>query len=245
MMRLLTATFCCLLGFGITIGYLGYSGQIPASYLDQAVERLPPELVSWTGRRSVDQAAAGNVWPPRVGEPYPDLTLTNQFGEPVRLRDLQGKVILVELAAVPCKGCQAFAGGNEWGAFAGVGVQSGLGSIHEYAQRFGGVDLANDPEVVFVQLLLYGRKMTSPGPEEVGGWAAHFRMNNNPNLIVLRGTPELIRQDAFKQIPGFQLIDRDFVLRQESSAAHPETDLYRDLLPALGELARTASPSAR
>ena len=93
MMRLLTATFCCLLGFGIAIGYLCYSGQIPASYLDQAVERLPPELVSWTGRRSGDQAIARDVWPPQVGELYPDLTLTNQFGEPVSISTSMGSIM--------------------------------------------------------------------------------------------------------------------------------------------------------
>jgi len=37
---------------------------------------------------------AGDVkWPPKVGEPYPDLKLTDQTGKEIRLSSLKGKVI--------------------------------------------------------------------------------------------------------------------------------------------------------
>ena len=172
MMRLLATLFCCLVGFGMTLVFLFFSGQIPQSYLDRAIDHLPAELVSWDGTgfgAGVGDVSISEVnWPPRVGETYPDLTLTDQFGEAVRLRDFAGKVILVELAAVPCQGCQAFAGANEHGGFGGFRPQSGLESIHRYAKTYGDVDLRGDPDVVFVQLLLYGRKMQSPTAEEVG-----------------------------------------------------------------------------
>jgi hypothetical protein len=237
MMRFLAATFCCVSGFGITLGLLAYNGQIPESYIERALGQVPAEWVAWTGYQPTALLESGQ-WPPQLGEPYPDVTLTDQYGEQVQLRDFAGKVILVELAAIPCKGCQAFAGGNELGDFGGFGVQRGLESIHRYAKRFAGVDLGQDPEVVFVQLLLYGRRMSSPTPEEVGGWASHFRMNGKPNLVVLRGTPEMLGEETYRRIPGFHLIDRDFVLRYESSGHNPKHDLYGQLLPALGKLAR-------
>lgn len=246
MMRLLATLICCLVGFGVSLGFLLFSGQIPQSYVDRAIDHLPAELVSWNGAGFGE--ASGSVsevnWPPRVGETYPDLTLTDQYGEKVRLRDFAGKVILIELAAVPCHGCQAFAGGNEHGGFAGFTAQPGLESIHQYATTYGNVDLGKDPDVVFVQLLLYGKKMRTPTAEEVGGWASHFHMNESPNRsgrpnqFVLRGTPELLTGNVHDRIPGFQLIGRDFVLRSESSGAHPETDLYQQLLPELGRLSR-------
>lgn len=249
MMRLLATLVCCLVGFGVSLGFLFLSGQIPQSYVDRAIDHLPAELVAWDGagfgELSVPAAVSQVNWPPRVGETYPDLTLTDQYGEQVRLRDFAGKLILVELVAVPCQGCQAFAGGNAHGGFAGFTAQPGLESIHQYANTYGDVDLGKDPEVVFVQLLLYGREMRTPTAEEVGGWASHFHMNGRPNQIVLRGTPALLTGNVHSRIPGFQLIGHDFILRSESSGAHPETDLYQQLLPELGRLSRAGRTDSR
>ncbi len=46
------------------------------------------------------------------------------------------------------------------------------------------------------------------------------------------------RSATYQKIPGFHLIDREFVLTHDSSGHHPEDDLYRDLLPALGQMVR-------
>ncbi|MEM9366439.1 MAG: hypothetical protein AAGD07_10620 [Planctomycetota bacterium] len=177
-------------------------------------------------------------WPPRVGAFYPDLNLMDQQGEPFQLSSLAGKVILLELAAIPCKGCQAFAGANRRGGYAGIAVQPGLDSIHEYAKRFGGVDIQNQHNVAFVQLLLYGKSMRHPTQQEVTGWARHFGMDRNRNLVVLRGDPSMVNRASYDRIPGFHLIDRDFVLRYDSCGHQPQHDLYYQLLPALGHLAR-------
>jgi hypothetical protein len=37
-------------------------------------------------------------------------------------------------------------------------------------------------------------------------------------------------------IPGFQLIDRDFVLRYDASGHRPRHDLWRELMPAIPRL---------
>lgn len=226
----------CVLGFAVTIGILAGTGQIPRVYVDRVLSQVPVQSVSWAALRPAGQPPRED-WPPEVGDEYPDLHLTNQFGEQVQLRDYAGKVILLELAAIPCKGCQAFSGGHEFGDFGGFGCQPGLKSIDAYARRFADVELGDDEDVVFVQLLLYGRKAGSPTAEEVGGWASHFKMNSSPNLVVLRGDTSLISPDIHRRIPGFHLIDRDFVLRYESSGHRSSHDLYEDLLPALGRMA--------
>lgn len=177
-------------------------------------------------------------WPPRVGSYYSDLNLTDQNGEPFRLSSLQGKVILLELVAIPCKGCQSFAGANDRGGYGGVAVQPGLDSIHKYAKRFGGVDLSRSNNVAFVQLLLYGESMRHPTQEEVTGWAGHFGMNRSRNHIVLRGDESMVNRTSYAMIPGFHLIDRNFVLRYDSSGHRPKHDLYHELLPALGHMTR-------
>ncbi|QDS94507.1 hypothetical protein FF011L_32860 [Roseimaritima multifibrata] len=218
----------------ITIAALLMLVESPMAIVDNVVSKLPVETVSWTGRQPAEPAVVG-TWPPLKGERYPELLLNDQNGDAVRLSDFAGKVIFLELAAIPCKGCQAFAGGQQFGGFGGVPVQPDLQSIHHYAKRYAGVDLDAD-DVVFVQLLLYGSSMSSPTPEEVAGWADHFQMERTDNRIVLRGDPSMLGVETYEKIPGFHLIDEDFVLKFDSSGHHPEDDLYRDLLPALGRM---------
>jgi hypothetical protein len=61
-------------------------------------------------------------------------------------------------------------------------------------------------------------------------------MDRSRNEIVLVGTDELATRQSFKMVPGFHLIDRDFVLRRDSSGHQPVHNLYDDLLPTMGEL---------
>lgn len=225
-----------MLTLGIAVGALHFSGNSSMPMVDDAINRLPIEMVSWTGLRSSEPVVIG-TWPPVKGERYPELLLRDHNGQQVRLSDFAGKVILMELVAVPCQGCQALAGGNERGGFAGVPVQRGLESIHQYARRFAGVELGRD-DVVFVQLLLYGRSMSSPTRAEVAGWAEHFRMTGSERTIVLQGDASMLGRETYQLIPGFHLIDEQFVLRYDSCGHHPEDDLYRDLLPALGRMVR-------
>ncbi len=226
-----------LLTITVSAGVLIGLGVSPMPVIDHSLNQIPVQVISWTGLRSAQPAVIGS-WPPTEGQRYPDLVLTDQQGETLHLSDLAGKVILLELAAVPCKGCQAFSGGNRYGGFAGVPVQPGLDSIHDYAERYAGVTLGEDEDVVFVQLLLYGKSMTSPSQQEVAAWAEHFQLDRSADEIVLRGDPAMLGAATYAMIPGFHLIDRDFVLRYDASGHQPNHDLYRDLLPALGAMSR-------
>ncbi len=225
-----------LMAISLSLVILMLIGKSPQPIVNEVLRLLPIEMVSWSGSRSARPAVG--PWPPVAGQRYPDLELRDQHGDTVHLSDFAGKVILLELAAVPCKGCQAFAGGNKVGGFAGVPVQPGLSSIGDYAEQFARVKLGEDENVVFVQLLLYGQSMTSPTQQEVTAWARHFGMNRQDNEIVLQGDPSMLGRASYQMIPGFHLIDRDFILRYDSSGHQSACDLYRDLLPALGEMCR-------
>jgi len=179
-------------------------------------------------------APAIESWPPVLNQRFPELKLRDQEGRVVKLSDFAGRPLLIEFAAVSCPGCQGFAGGNEWGGFGGFKPQPGLESVKQYARRFAQVELGRD--VVFVQLLVYGADMKPPTPSEVAAWASHFQMDRKRGEIVLQGTSELIGPVTHAMIPGFQLIDRDFVLRYDSCGHRPRHDFYRELLPAMGKL---------
>ena len=184
-------------------------------------------------------------WPPVVDQPFPDLTAPDHRGERVRLSSLRGKVLLIEPIGMSCPGCVAFCGGQEYGAFEGHAPQQGLGSLESYFGEYtGGVDLG-DEDITVVQMLFFNPAMQTPTVEEATRWHEHFRLAERQNHIVLIG-PESIREASYASVPGYWLVDRDFVLRTDSTGHNPRDDLYSELMPLVPKLlARAASAAPR
>lgn len=177
-------------------------------------------------------------WPPVVGQFYPNLVLRDQAGQVVSISDFQGKVILLEVVGLTCKACHAFAGGNEPGKprFRGIEPQRGLDSIERYVNGYAKLSL-DHPDVVFVQLVLFGMDGRGPPEEEdVRAWAEHFQMDRRRNEVVLVGDQRFISPATRKLIPGFHLIDQDGILRAMSSNDPNHDRLHSSLLPKLASL---------
>lgn len=173
-----------------------------------------------------------NVWPPALGRTYPDLELLDRDGNPVRLSKWQGKVILLEPVGMDCPACQGFAGANDIGAYGGAGVQKSAWAIEKLLQGWGnGVELG-DRDLVYVQLILYDLHRGPPTPEDAALWDDHFSVSErHGHVLVPKG--DLRNRASFALIPGFQLIDRDFVLRYDASGHQPRHG-YDELLGAMG-----------
>lgn len=183
-------------------------------------------------------ATAPSPWPPKVGEPYPDLSLVDQDGNTLDLASLKGKVLLIEPVGLSCEACNAFSGGGIYGGFDGAKSQANLDSIETYLPQYsGGVEM-NNSNLVFVQLLLYNKRMEAPSLEEVKAWADHFHFTTAHRQYVLGGTPALVNSASYAMIPGFQLVDKDFILRADSTGHSPKDDLFQTLLPMLPQLLR-------
>jgi len=177
-------------------------------------------------------------WPPVVGQFYPNLVLKDQTGQVSAISDFQGKVILLEVVGLTCKACHAFAGGNEPGKspFRGIQPQPGLDSIERYATGYAKLSL-DHPDIVFVQLVLYGMDGRSPPTEEdARAWASHFGMDRRKNQVVLIGDQRFISAETRKLIPGFHLIDQNGILRAMSSNDPKHDRLHSSLLPKLASL---------
>jgi hypothetical protein len=191
--------------------------------------------------------APDHIWPPRVGEAYPNLQLRNSLGERIELEAFKGKVILVEAIGMDCPACNAFAGGNRPGStgFQGVDPQRGLPSVDEILRDYAGGASLSDDRLVLVHLLLYepGRQ----GPPDVEAarlWAEHFGLVESDNMIVLVAEDYLIGPASYRMIPGFQLIDRDFVLRYDATGHPPRHDLWRELMPAIPSFLGEVRPAS-
>jgi len=196
----------------------------------------------WTLFTSVTLEAGGK-WPPQPGELFPDLKLVDQSGSSVAVSEFRGKVLLVEFVGMTCPACQAFAGAHARGSFSGVRPQKRLDSIRTYLSRYSGVSLG-DERVVLLQILLYGLDMKAPTSEDARRWAEHFGMERSRGEGVLAGTKEHLGPASFDLIPGFQLVDRNFIVRRDSTGHRPRHDLYSELLPLVPKLFATEPAAA-
>lgn len=177
------------------------------------------------------------AWPPVKGQPFPDIELRDHTGQLVKLSDHKGKVIVVEPIGISCPACQAFAGAHEVGTFMGGSAQQGLGSFEELLSDYGGVRLDREDDLLYVHLLLYDMSITrAPTVEEAAAWAEHFGMDGGGNRLVLTGDARLINDASYRMIPGFYLIDREFVLRGDGTGHQPQDHPYDVVLAMVPEL---------
>ena len=91
--------------------------------------------------------------------------------------------------------------------------------------------------------------MRAPCAGDAKDWATHFGLRRAENHIVLAGLPSMIGQESYEMIPGLQLIDRDFMLRADSTGpVNQRHDLYRELLPRISAMlsgvSRFATPNS-
>ncbi len=212
---------------GIGIYEYGWSEEGILCSGDQCLVPWPP---------TVQLMASGTTWPPEVGELYPDATLIDQAGNPVQLLSLKGSVLLIEPIGMTCAACQAFSGAHQYGALGGVVPQKGLPSIEKlFPQYTNGLSLKSR-RLRFIQVLFYDMDMNPPTAHDVQEWTRHFRMNRSKNYLVLAAPQALQSRATYNMIPGFQLVDRNFVLRADSTGHAPRHNLYRELLPMVRQL---------
>ncbi len=220
--------------FAMTLlGLFGFLVQQQGSEISSGWTTARASVVNFVSGRL--QAHPEHLWPPVVGQPYPDLQLIDQEGHRTSLSEFRGKVVLLEPIGMPCEACIAFAGGHRRGAYDGVSPQKNLPSIDELSRRFGGVDLDKE-DIVVVQVLFYSKSLTAPAPTEVRDWSLHFGLDRSTNRIVLGAEPYLLNAETRAMIPGFQLLDKNFTLRYDSTGHAPSHDLYKELLPNLRRL---------
>lgn len=192
------------------------------------------------------EAIPDHIWPPRLGERYPNLRLRTPSGERIELASLEGRVILVEPIGMDCPACNAFAGGNRpgMGGFQGVQPQGGMPSIDEMLDQYAGGLTLDDDRLVLVHLLLYRPGRDGPPKLETARlWAKHFGIEESENILVLVGEPYLIGPASYKMVPGFQLVDKNFVLRFDAAGHKPTHSIWRDLLPAVASLLGEVRPT--
>ena len=179
---------------------------------------------------------APTPWPPKLDERYPDLRLVDQTGQSFALSSLEGSVILLEAIGMTCPACQAFAGAHRVGSFGPIHPAGELASIDELVAQYARGVAFPSKDVALVQVLLFDMNLGAPVAADARAWAEHFHRDHGRFQVVLAGGPGLYNQTSYDMVPGFQLIDRHFVLRSDATGHRPRHSLYTDLLPMVPTL---------
>lgn len=179
-------------------------------------------------------------WPPILGAFYPDLDFQDSRGKTHKLSEFSGRVVLVEMVGMNCPACQAWSGARERGPFQSVQPQEGLERVSSLLSQYASEVKSYPKDFVFVQILLYNMSMSSPSPQDAKEWGEHFGFREEKSEFVWVPSHSLISQETYNLIPGFQLIDRDFKLRYDSTGHHPRHNLYTELLPSVGKLLKAS-----
>lgn len=181
--------------------------------------------------------ALEHAWPPRKGEVYPDVELKNHRGELVKLSSFKGKVIVVEPIGMSCPACQAFAGAHDVGAFRGGQPQADLPSFERLLKSEAGLAWRGRTDLVYVHLLLYDMSAAAaPTLEDAREWATHFGLDGVSNAVVLVGDARYVNPASYALVPGFHVIDKNFMLRWDGSGHHPVDDPYDVALAGIPRL---------
>ena len=183
---------------------------------------------------------AGVDWPPQLDQPYPDLELINHAGQSVRMSDFKGKVIVVEYIGMTCPACQASAERMRREHTGTSSHKEGLGRSRIISQAQPAACLWKMTESSSFRCCSTACPWGAPTPEDAKDWARHFQMDRPKNHLVLAGKEELLGQASYDMIPGFQLIDKQFVLRSDSTGHRPRHNLWRELLPLVPKLLKEA-----
>ncbi len=184
-------------------------------------------------------------WPPKIDQPFPNIKLVSHAGEMVKLSDLRGKVILVEPIGMTCAACNAFSGAKLKGGYQGISYQQNLPPIESMLPQYANGITLDDERLVLVQILLYDMQLKPPNAEDAKKWAEHFGLDKKNNVYVLAGDERYINKASYDMIPGFFLIDKDFILRSDSTGHNPKHNLYTQLLPKIPWLLKSVSKVAR
>ena len=78
--------------------------------------------------------------------------------------------------------------------------------------------------------------MEAPTKEDARAWAQHFKISKDDNHFVTVFPFDMRGNKSFNLIPGFQLIDRNFILRSDAAGHSPKHNLYKQLIPMTPKL---------
>jgi hypothetical protein len=180
-------------------------------------------------------------WPPEMNKTYVDFGLVDQDGKSFRISDLKGKVILIEMVDMTRAESHIYSGSPTYGSFTGApqiqvsdpSVMPIINILNKYSE---GKIVIPDPDLVLLKIIFYNTAAAQPTAVDATNWANHFKLSRAQNIIVAVPEKDMRSSLTSAILPGFQLIDRNYVLRVDSTGATPKHSLSMTLVPLIPNL---------
>jgi hypothetical protein len=217
--------------------------MIGASFM--AADKKARETLKMTDDKPVDSVMAASLrpkilpdpWPPRVHQAYPDLKLFDSAGRAFSLSLLKGKVVVVEMVDMTSPLSQAYAGARTYGVLGGDKVDPFAATFPEVLAKYSETPVAlPHSDIIMLKLILFGPNQRRPTVQDAASWATHFHYSVADNVIVAVPQDDWRGDITLNLVPGFQLIDRSFLLRADSAGPSPRHNLFFILTPMVAEL---------
>ncbi len=181
-------------------------------------------------------------WPPKMNKPYPDFEMFDQEGKEFTFSSLKGKVIVVEYIDVSSPISQAQSGAGLFGPYYG----SSSSDIDKYAKPFAEVLRKNTGQgfvlphdsIIELKIIVYGEGGGAGTRDDAQRWAEHFHLKKSDNVIVAVPKKDIRDERTDKIITGYQLVDKNLILRVDSAGPEPKHNLALTLVPLVPKLVR-------
>lgn len=201
-------------------------------------ERQAMRLILATGGK-VNQNLP-KIWPPKMNSVYPDLELFDQKGREFLLSSLKGHVIILEYIDIASLASQAQSGSVTAGAYYGAVSKN----IDKKTQTFsnvikkhtnGALVLPNG-NIFELKIIIYGADGGAGSRDDAEHWAEHFGLKEADNIIVAVPSKDMRSDESQSLVTGFQLLDKNMILRVDSSGVMPKHNLQMTLVPLVPKL---------
>ncbi len=182
------------------------------------------------------------TWPPKMNTVYPEIELFDQNGKEFALSSLKGKVIIVEFIDINSPISQAQSGAATYGAY----YAASSSDVDKYAKPFdkvlskytsNAITLPND-NIIQLKIIVYGQNGGAATRDDAQLWAEHFNLKKSDNIIVAVPKKDIRDQRSSNLISGFQLVDKNMMLRVDSAGVNPKHSLAMTLIPLVPKLVR-------
>ncbi len=208
-----------------------------AKILDEAREMR--EILAKGGRLNTNLP---DPWPPKMNKQYPEIELFDQEGKELTISSLKGKVLIVEYIDISSPISQAQSGAGLLGAYYASASQD----IDKYAQPFSKILMDNtdnslilpNENIIELKIIIYGENANAGSRDDAYNWASHFDLDKSDNVIVAVPKKDIRGEIATSIIGGYQLVDKNGILRVDSAGSNPKHNLKMTLVPLVPKLIR-------
>ncbi|MCB1784549.1 MAG: hypothetical protein KDI13_11220 [Alphaproteobacteria bacterium] len=208
----------------------------------EATKKPPEEIARMVEAAKLSRQNVSNLprpWPPEMNSGYPDFDLIDQEGTKFSLSALKGRVVLVEYVDMASPISQAAAGAKEKGVF-GAENQSFDPYIltpEVFVPKLtdGKVTLPT-AKFLIVSILIKNAAGMPATQEDAKNWAAHFGLTKDAFHIVAVPEKDMRGKGTDGLLTGFQLVDKNFLLRVDSAGPMPKHNLDLTLVPMIPKL---------